>query len=127
MSSVSVVRFVSVVSFGSFGTVVPASPLRLQECLDAVLRSNGGAVRVDEAEMSEATLELAKLGAAAIGSPTVPNVKWDDVGGQEAAKRAILDTIELPMRAPVPIMPPPQLPRNFKEQSPFMAPDANAR
>ena len=39
-----------------------ASPPRLQEGLDAVLRSNGGAVRVDEAEMSEATLELAKLG-----------------------------------------------------------------
>ena len=45
-----------------------------------------------------------------------------------AEQQAALEMgIELPMRAPVPIMPPPQLPRNFKEQSPFMAPDANAR
>ena len=43
-----------------------------------------------------------------------------------AEQQAALEMgIELPMRAPVPIMPPPQLPRNFKEQSPFMAPDAN--
>ena len=33
--------------------------------------------------------------------------------------------IELAPRAVQPIMPPPQLPKNFKEQSPFMAPDAN--
>ena len=34
--------------------------------------------------------------------------------------------IEIAPRAPQPIMPPPQLPNNFREQSPFMAPGANS-
>ncbi|EFJ50030.1 hypothetical protein VOLCADRAFT_33997, partial [Volvox carteri f. nagariensis] len=33
-------------------------------------------------------------------APTVPDVRWDDIGGLEGAKRAILDTIELPLRHP---------------------------
>ena len=28
----------------------------------------------------------------------VPDVRWDDVGGLEEVKSAILDTIELPLR-----------------------------
>ena len=32
--------------------------------------------------------------------PQVPDVKWDDVGGLENVKRAILDTIELPLKHP---------------------------
>ena len=39
-----------------------AKPVRLKECVDAVVRSNGGAVRVSEAEITEATLQLAKVG-----------------------------------------------------------------
>lgn len=39
-----------------------ASPVRLAECVSAVLRSGGGAVRVEERAMGEATLELARLG-----------------------------------------------------------------
>ena len=31
-------------------------------------------------------------------SPQVPDVRWDDVGGLEDVKSAILDTIELPLR-----------------------------
>ena len=52
------------------------------------------------AELDAATSLVARLGAAAFGSPSVPNVKWDDVGGQEEAKRAILETIQLPLSAP---------------------------
>ena len=36
--------------------------------------------------------------SAAIGAPKVPEVTWDDVGGLEDAKRAILDTVQLPLR-----------------------------
>jgi peroxin-6 len=36
--------------------------------------------------------------SAAIGAPKVPTVTWDDVGGLEEAKRAILDTVQLPLR-----------------------------
>jgi peroxin-6 len=30
----------------------------------------------------------------------VPNVKWEDVGGLEEIKEAILETIELPLKHP---------------------------
>lgn len=30
----------------------------------------------------------------------VPDVRWDDVGGLENVKRAILDTVELPLKHP---------------------------
>lgn len=36
--------------------------------------------------------------AVEIGAPQVPNVAWDDVGGLEDVKRAILDTVELPLK-----------------------------
>jgi threonine synthase len=39
-----------------------ACPLRLEECVDAVLRSNGTAVRVSEPEIQRATKELAQIG-----------------------------------------------------------------
>ena len=44
---------------------------------------------------------------------------------EEEQRAAAEMGIELAPRAVQPIMPPPQLPKNFKEQSPFMAPDAN--
>ena len=52
------------------------------------------------ADLNSAVKRLAKLDAAAIGSPTVPQVSWEDVGGQEEAKRAIIETIDLPLRSP---------------------------
>ncbi|KAI8467615.1 MAG: hypothetical protein J3K34DRAFT_523599 [Monoraphidium minutum] len=36
--------------------------------------------------------------AVEIGAPQVPDVRWDDVGGLEDVKAAILDTVELPLR-----------------------------
>lgn len=30
----------------------------------------------------------------------VPDVRWDDVGGLENVKQAILDTVELPLKHP---------------------------
>lgn len=36
--------------------------------------------------------------ATEIGAPQVPDVSWDDIGGLEDVKRAILDTIELPLK-----------------------------
>ncbi|KAH7425798.1 hypothetical protein KP509_11G072000 [Ceratopteris richardii] len=32
-----------------------------------------------------------------LGAPKVPNVKWEDVGGLEDVKKAILDTVQLPL------------------------------
>ncbi|MCO5581336.1 hypothetical protein L7F22_035217 [Adiantum nelumboides] len=36
--------------------------------------------------------------AAELGAPKVPSVKWEDVGGLEDVKEAILDTVQLPLR-----------------------------
>lgn len=35
-----------------------------------------------------------------VGAPHVPDVRWDDIGGLEDVKAAILDTIELPLKHP---------------------------
>ncbi|CAN6454667.1 unnamed protein product [Victoria cruziana] len=35
--------------------------------------------------------------ASALGTPKVPNVKWEDVGGLEDVKKSILDTVQLPL------------------------------
>ena len=39
-----------------------------------------------------------KRAATAIGTPSVPTVKWDDVGGLDDVKAAIRDVVELPLR-----------------------------
>jgi SpoVK/Ycf46/Vps4 family AAA+-type ATPase len=36
--------------------------------------------------------------ATEMGAPQVPNVAWEDVGGLEDVKQAILDTVELPLK-----------------------------
>ncbi|OVA04848.1 AAA+ ATPase domain [Macleaya cordata] len=38
-----------------------------------------------------------KRNASALGTPKVPNVKWEDVGGLEDVKNSILDTVQLPL------------------------------
>ncbi|KAF7003639.1 hypothetical protein CFC21_018936 [Triticum aestivum] len=44
------------------------------------------------------SLERAKKrNRAALGTPKVPDVKWEDVGGLEEVKKVILDTIQLPL------------------------------
>lgn len=56
--------------------------------------------RFGASHLRESVRRRLKREGDAIGSPTVPDVRWEDVGGQEEAKRAILDTIELPLKAP---------------------------
>lgn len=38
--------------------------------------------------------------SASLGTPKIPSVKWEDVGGLMDAKREILDTIQLPLQHP---------------------------
>ncbi|KAL4420721.1 hypothetical protein ABPG75_010377 [Micractinium tetrahymenae] len=38
--------------------------------------------------------------ATDIGAPKIPSVRWEDVGGLQDIKRAILDTVELPLKHP---------------------------
>jgi hypothetical protein len=56
------------------------------------------AIQVDGQHVEQALARVKARTATEIGAPQVPNVKWDDIGGLEDVKRAILDTIELPLR-----------------------------
>ncbi|KAL0039627.1 hypothetical protein WJX77_003781 [Trebouxia sp. C0004] len=57
-------------------------------------------VQVSGADV-QASLDRVRLRTATvIGAPKVPDVRWDDVGGLENVKRAILDTVELPLKHP---------------------------
>jgi len=53
-----------------------------------------------EDHIVEALKRRAAEAKAASGSVSIPDVKWDDVGGQAEAKAAILETVELPLKAP---------------------------
>lgn len=47
----------------------------------------------------EGTLEdVRKRTALDLGAPRIPQVAWKDVGGLEHVKKAILETIELPLK-----------------------------
>ncbi|XP_031499817.1 peroxisome biogenesis protein 6 isoform X3 [Nymphaea colorata] len=48
-------------------------------------------------DMSKALEWCKKRTASALGTPKVPNVKWEDVGGLEDVKKSILDTVQLPL------------------------------
>ncbi|GAB2224808.1 hypothetical protein Drorol1_Dr00005585 [Drosera rotundifolia] len=48
-------------------------------------------------DMLHALERSKKRNAAALGTPKVPNTKWEDVGGLEDVKKAILDTVQLPL------------------------------
>ncbi|CAA6668577.1 unnamed protein product [Spirodela intermedia] len=48
-------------------------------------------------DLSKALERSKKRNASALGTPKVPNVKWEDVGGLEEVKRSILDTVQLPL------------------------------
>lgn len=54
--------------------------------------------KVKLAQMEGTLEDVRKRVAVDIGAPKIPKVKWDDVGGLENVKKAILDTIELPLK-----------------------------
>ncbi|ONM14351.1 Peroxisome biogenesis protein 6 [Zea mays] len=67
-----------------------------------VLPESSSATQNEEHHFSKedimSSLERAKKrNRAALGTPKVPNVKWEDVGGLEDVKKVILDTIQLPL------------------------------
>ncbi|GAB4831812.1 peroxisomal assembly protein [Ancistrocladus abbreviatus] len=50
-----------------------------------------------EEHLTKALERSKKRNAAALGTPKVPNVKWEDVGGLEDVKKSILETVQLPL------------------------------
>ncbi|XP_056168072.1 peroxisomal ATPase PEX6 isoform X5 [Syzygium oleosum] len=57
----------------------------VKEAVDQVLRKD---------DMAKALERSKKRNAVALGTPKVPNVKWEDVGGLEDVKKSILDTVQ---------------------------------
>ncbi|XP_059625722.1 peroxisomal ATPase PEX6 isoform X2 [Cornus florida] len=48
-------------------------------------------------DLAKALERSKKRNASALGTPKVPDVKWEDVGGLEDVKKSILDTVQLPL------------------------------
>ncbi|XP_048129327.1 peroxisome biogenesis protein 6 isoform X2 [Rhodamnia argentea] len=60
----------------------------VNEAVDQVLRQD---------DLAQALERSKKRNAVALGTPKVPDVKWEDVGGLEDVKKSILDTVQLPL------------------------------
>lgn len=66
-----------------------------------VLISGGEHARcMIKADLDIAVEAARKNFADAIGAPKIPNVSWDDVGGLENVKDAVMETIQLPLERP---------------------------
>ena len=66
-----------------------------------ILISGGGFIRcITKADFDLAVDAARKNFADAIGAPKIPNVSWDDVGGLENVKDAVMETIQLPLERP---------------------------
>ncbi|CAM0902833.1 unnamed protein product [Alopecurus aequalis] len=70
--------------------------------LEDVVTASSSTTQNEESHFSKedilSSLERAKKrNRAALGTPKVPDVKWEDVGGLEEVKKVILDTIQLPL------------------------------
>ena len=66
-----------------------------------LLISGGEFVRCLVKEDFSVAVEAARKNFAdAAGAPKIPNVSWDDVGGLENVKEAVLETIQLPLERP---------------------------
>ncbi|KAG8530676.1 uncharacterized protein KY384_004031 [Bacidia gigantensis] len=66
---------------------------------DAIV-AGGDAGFLTKADFEVAVEAARKNFADAIGAPKIPNVTWDDVGGLEQVKDAVLETIQLPLERP---------------------------
>lgn len=66
--------------------------------LERDLASAGVVLTIDDFDEAMSIMQAANAGA--LGTPKIPSVKWDDVGGLLEAKKEILDTIQLPLQHP---------------------------
>ncbi|KAL9103527.1 MAG: hypothetical protein Q9163_001445 [Psora crenata] len=67
---------------------------------DVFVSSRQSICSVTKADFDVAVEAARKNFADAIGAPKIPNVSWDDVGGLENIKDAVMETIQLPLERP---------------------------
>ncbi|KAL6516016.1 peroxisomal assembly protein [Orobanche gracilis] len=65
--------------------------------IDASIKNIDAPVDDGKENLMKALERSKKRNASGLGTPKVPNVKWEDVGGLEDVKKSILDTIQLPL------------------------------
>ncbi|XP_041641110.1 peroxisome assembly factor 2 [Cheilinus undulatus] len=65
---------------------------------EADLCSSG--VTIMNQDFSSALQTLQDAQSTVIGAPKIPDVRWEDVGGLQAVKKEILDTVQLPLQRP---------------------------
>ena len=72
-----------------------------QRLIRDLLVSGGELVHcVAKVDFDRAIESARKNFADAIGAPKIPNVSWEDVGGLQNVKDAVMETIQLPMERP---------------------------
>lgn len=65
--------------------------------IEAVLQAG---LSITSADITSALTDARASYSDSIGAPKIPNVSWDDIGGLQAIKDDILDTIQLPLQHP---------------------------
>ncbi|XP_064599683.1 peroxisomal ATPase PEX6-like [Liolophura sinensis] len=68
------------------------------EAQEEALRSAG--VKVQMLDILQALDTLQSAHSSSLGSPNIPDVRWEDIGGLANVKTEILDTIQLPLQHP---------------------------
>lgn len=69
------------------------------ECDDDAASSFEVAINTADLEVAIKS-QQAQSSSSKVGNATIPNVKWDDVGGLEDVKEEILDVVQLPIKHP---------------------------
>ena len=64
---------------------------------DALLKAK---ILVQPVDFSQAMDKLRQDLADSIGAPEIPSVTWEDIGGLQYVKDAILETLQLPLEHP---------------------------
>ena len=67
---------------------------------DVLVSGGENALCVTKADFDLAVEAGRKIFADSIGAPKIPNVSWEDVGGLELVKDAVMETIQLPLERP---------------------------
>lgn len=67
---------------------------------DVIVSGGENALCVTKADFDLAVDAARKNFADSIGAPKIPNVSWEDVGGLENVKDAVMETIQLPLERP---------------------------
>lgn len=62
--------------------------------------ANIAGVCLQASDFARALDEMRAAHSDAIGAPKIPTVKWEDIGGLQSVKDAILDTVQLPLQHP---------------------------